>query len=90
MFAPFLPFISEEVQQILGFDAPLAGQLEIKTYQEATRPHQALIYDHADAVGSWQPQDLPVGQALREPKPLVTKLKPELVDEERAKLGLGD
>ena len=90
LFAPFLPHISEEVQQLLGFDAPLAGNLNIVEYQESTRPHRALVYDHANAVGNWQPQDLPVGQALREPQPLVTKLKPELVADERAKLGLED
>lgn len=90
LFAPFLPHISEEVQQLLGFDAPIAGNLAIEEFQEETRPHKALVYDHAHAVGVWQPQDLPVGQNLREPKPLVKKLKPEIVDEERAKLGLGE
>ena len=42
--------------------------------------------DYASWVGSWQPSELPSGQALAEPRPLFRKLPPEVADEELARL----
>jgi methionyl-tRNA synthetase len=46
-----------------------------------------LQYDHTGAVGTWEPSQLPAGQALRQPQPLFRKLEPQIVEEERARLG---
>ena len=88
LFAPFLPFTSQQVHEYLGYDGTLFGELRIETFQESERPHDALTY-HTDehVVGRWELSALPVGQALREPQPLYRKLEPELIDEERARLG---
>ncbi len=88
LFAPFLPFTSQQVHEYLGYDGTLFGDLRIETFQESERAHAALTY-HAgdDVVGRWEPSALPVGQTLREPQPLYRKLEPELIDEERARLG---
>jgi methionyl-tRNA synthetase len=88
LFAPFLPFTSQQVHEFLGYDGTLFGEQRIETFQESTRAHEALTY-HVDAnvVGKWEPSALPVGQALREPKPLFRKLEPSLIEEERARLG---
>jgi hypothetical protein len=56
------------------------------SYQEETRSHLALTYDHSGAVGTWAPSALPAGQALREPAPLFKKLDESMVEEERAGL----
>jgi methionyl-tRNA synthetase len=88
LFAPFLPHISEQVHHLLGFDARLMGDLKISEYEEKTRSHLALTYDGQDAIGTWEPTDIPAGQQLREPKPLVKKLGPEVVEEELAALGI--
>lgn len=90
IFAPFLPHTSEAVNKLLGFDQPLAGSLSIESFDEATRAHDALVYEHGDAIGQWAPQELPVGQALREPQPLIKKLDAAIVEQERERLGLGD
>jgi len=87
LFAPFLPFTSQQVHEFLGYDGALFGEQAIRTYQESERAHQALTYDPAGASGRWEPGTLAVGQALREPQPLFRKLEPSLVDEERARLG---
>jgi methionyl-tRNA synthetase len=87
LLAPYLPHSSERLHQLLGYDQPLFGEQHIKTYQEETRQHQALIYDGSQATGSWQPSQLKPGQALRKPKALYTKLDPDVVEEERSRLG---
>jgi hypothetical protein len=46
----------------------------------------ALTYDHAGAVGTWVPSELPPGQALRQAAPLFKKLDESLIDEECARL----
>ncbi len=88
LLAPFLPFTSQQVHEFLGYDGTLFGDLRVETFSESARDHEALIYDASgDVVGRWEPSALPVGQALREPQPLFRKLEPELIDEERARLG---
>ncbi|MCI0711215.1 MAG: methionine--tRNA ligase [Chloroflexi bacterium] len=87
IFAPFLPFTSERLHQLLGFDGSVFGELEIVTYDEETRSHDALIYDPDGASVEWKPQELPVGQPIPQPEPLIKKLAPEVADEERARLG---
>ncbi len=87
LFAPFLPFTSQKVHEFLGYDGTLFGEQSIATYQEATRPHQALVYDGSQAVGRWEASQLPAGQALRQPQPLFRKLEPELIEQEVARLG---
>lgn len=87
LFAPFVPYSSQKVHEYLGFDGQLFGDLKIEEYEEATRNHKALVYDPAPAIGTWEAQELVRGQALRPPSPLFTKLEPEMVDEEQARLG---
>jgi methionyl-tRNA synthetase len=55
-------------------------------YQEATRSHRALTYDHSGAIGTWAGSELPPGQALRQPAPLFKKLDESLIEEEYARL----
>jgi methionyl-tRNA synthetase len=87
LFAPFLPFTSQRVHEYLGYDGALFGEQVIQTFDESERSHAALTYDASQASGRWEPGDLPVGQRLRDPEPLFRKLEPELIDEERARLG---
>ncbi|GIL14252.1 MAG: methionine--tRNA ligase [Chloroflexi bacterium] len=87
LLAPFLPFTSQKLHEYLGFDGQLFGSLNIVEYTEATRAHEALVYDGSRAIGRWEPGTLPPGQPLREPAPLIVKLDPEIVEQERALLG---
>ncbi len=87
LLAPFLPFTSERLHRLLGYTRPLFGEQHIVTYQEATRAHEALVYDGVNASGRWAPSELQPGQRLEPPAPLYRKLDDSIVDEERARLG---
>jgi methionyl-tRNA synthetase len=89
LFAPFLPFTSQLVHELLGHDGWLAGPLEFETIaEEDGAEHRVLTGDYSAWVGSWAPSELPPGQQLQEPRPLFRKLPPETVDEELERLGL--
>ncbi|MCU0497959.1 MAG: methionine--tRNA ligase [Anaerolineae bacterium] len=87
LLAPFLPFSAQKLHEYLGYDGQLFGEQRIVEYQEATRSHEALIYDPTHAIGRWEKSALPPGQKLREPQPLYVKLEPEIVAQERGYLG---
>ncbi len=87
-FTPFLPFSSQRLHEYLGHDGYLAGPLGFKEYSEPRGgTHRVLTGDYTSWVGRWEPGELPVGQALREPKPLFKKLDEKVVEEELARLG---
>jgi methionyl-tRNA synthetase len=87
LLAPFLPFSSERLHGYLGYDAPLFGEQVIQTFREETRDHDALTIDLSAATGRWEPSRLRPGQRLRQPEALFVKLEPEIVDQERVRLG---
>jgi methionyl-tRNA synthetase len=87
LFAPFLPFSSERLHRMLGYDQPIFGEQRIETFKESERSHEALTYHAGDASGQWKPSELTPGQKLSEPEPLYRKLEEEVVDQERARLG---
>ena len=90
LFAPFLPFSSEQLHQHLGYEGTLFGQSHTATFkEEGGRSHEALCYDSSSATGAWKPSQLPPGQPLRKPAPLFKKLDESVVEEERARIGAG-
>jgi methionyl-tRNA synthetase len=92
LFAPFLPFTSQVVHELLGYDGDLAGPLEFRTEtEEDGSTHEVLTGDYERSAGGWVPSELPPGRPLREPRPLFRKLPPETAAEELARLGvIGD
>jgi len=80
LFLPFLPFSSQALHELLGYDGWIAGPLEIRTVEEADgSTHRILTGDYASWDGAWEPSELAAGQALREPRPLFRKLDVEAV-----------
>jgi methionyl-tRNA synthetase len=80
LFTPFLPFSSQALHELLGYEGWIAGPLEIRTIEEEDgSTHEILTGDYASWVGSWAPSELPPGQTLREPRPLFRKLDAEEV-----------
>jgi methionyl-tRNA synthetase len=79
MTTPFLPFSSQRLHELLGYDDVIAGSLEFQNVSEDGAEHVVLTGDYASWSGRWEPSALPAGQALREPTPLFTKLDPEQV-----------
>ena len=86
ILAPILPHTAQRLHEYLGYDGQLFGTQQVVEYQEETRSHQALTYDHSGAIGTWTPSQLPPGQALRQPAPLFKKLDESVVEEEYARL----
>jgi methionyl-tRNA synthetase len=80
LFTPFLPFTSQTLHELLGYEGLLAGPLEFREVSdEDGSTHEVLTGDYDGWVGRWVPSELPPGQPLREPKPLFRKLDAENV-----------
>lgn len=80
VLAPYLPFSSQRLHELLGYDDTLAGPLEFRTVtEEGGDDHVVLTGDYETWTGGWQPSALPPGQRLREPRPLFVKLDAEQV-----------
>jgi len=82
LFTPFLPFTSQKLHELLGYEGWLAGPLDFREVEDDGETHVVLTGDYENWVGRWAPSELPPGQALREPEPLFRKLDPVLVDDE--------
>ena len=87
LFSPVLPFTSQKLHNMLGYSSNLFGEQVIKTVEDNLGEHRVNTYDASEAIGSWQPVELPVGQKFGEVCPLFKKLDASIVDEERARLG---
>ncbi len=87
LFAPFLPFTSEQLNIYLGYQQPLFGKQFVQTQEDNLGTHDVLRYDPDEAAGVWTPSELLAGQALSPPAPLFRKLEESVAEEERARLG---
>ncbi|HEX6383864.1 MAG TPA: methionine--tRNA ligase, partial [Anaerolineae bacterium] len=85
LLAPFVPFSSETLHGILGYERPLFGRQEIVRYDESSRSHEVLVYDGSEASGRWEPSRLGPGQRLERPLALFKKLDEGIVVEEHSK-----
>jgi methionyl-tRNA synthetase len=87
MLAPFLPFSSQALHELLGYTGKVSGTLRFEHPAEPDgRTHRVLTGSYREAKGRWTPSALPHGQTLAPPKPLFRKLEPAIVDEELARL----
>ncbi len=87
LFAPVLPFSSQQVHAYLGYDTELFGRQYTEVIEDARGQHTALRYDHTGAAGRWAPSRLQSGQALQKPQALFVKLDESVVEEELARMG---
>jgi methionyl-tRNA synthetase len=87
LFTPFLPFSSQRLHELLGYEGYLSGPLEFREIDEDGEAHIVLTGDYESWFGFWGPSDLPAGRELQEPQPLFKKLDAEqVVQEELARL----
>ena len=87
LFAPVLPFTSERLNQILGYEHHLFGNQYIQSVSDSLGEHRVNCYDPADAKGCWVKSELPAGQKFGAISPLFKKLDASIIETERAKLG---
>ena len=88
LLTPYLPFSSQRLHELLGYEGTLAGALDFETVVEDDgREHVVLTGDYTGWDGRWEPSALPAGQRLLEPQPLFVKLDPEkVIAEELARM----
>jgi methionyl-tRNA synthetase len=87
IFTPFLPFSSQKLHELLGYEGFIAGPLEFREIEEEREErHTILTGDYSGWIRRWEPSELPAGQKLREPEPLFRKLEPSIVADELARL----
>lgn len=86
MWAPILPFTSQQLHELLGETGQLFGEQVVETYTESTRSHIGLTYKGETAVGSWQRTPIETGRPLPKPQPLFKKLEPSVAEEELGRL----
>jgi methionyl-tRNA synthetase len=80
LLTPYLPFSSQRLHELLGYEGTVAGPLSLDEVDEGEgRKHVVLTGDYGSWIGRWEPSALPPGQVLREPRPLFRKLDPEQV-----------
>jgi methionyl-tRNA synthetase len=80
LLVPYLPFSSQRLHELLGYDGYLAGPIEqVVVAEEGGREHTVLTGDYETWVGAWEPSTLEPGQSLREPVALFEKLDAEKV-----------
>jgi len=79
---PFLPFSSQALHTMLGYEENLIGEQYVESHDEASRSHTVLRYRTDLAGDLWAPSELAPGQSLNEPKALFKKLDEEIVEQE--------
>ena len=87
LLTPFLPFSSQRLHELLGYEGWIAGPLEFRDVDEGGETHTVLTGNYDTWVGEWRPSELAAGQRLAEPEPLFKKLDgAKVVAEEIARL----
>ena len=89
LFAPFLPFSSEKLNGFFAHPAPIFGESFTDSITDSLGDHNVLRYRPAKAAGEWVPSSLKPGAKLNQPSPLFKLLDQKVVEEERARLSLG-
>jgi methionyl-tRNA synthetase len=52
ILAPILPHTAQKLHEYLGYEGQLFGTQHVVEYEEETRSHRALTYDHSSVVGT--------------------------------------
>lgn len=81
LWAPILPFGSDAIHRMLGYEGSLFGTLSTATVDDARGTHLTVSYDHTGAVGIWEPGELAAGRQLGELEPLYEKLDDDIIAE---------
>ena len=80
MFTPFLPFSSQRLHRMLGYDDVIAPLPFVREFSENGRSHSVITGEY-EAVNRWLPSELPPGRKLPAPEPLFKRLD-DVVEEE--------
>ena len=92
LFAPFLPFTSEKLNEYFNNKNHLFGESYTETIKDSLGEHNVLEFRPLNGIttpptNKWMPSDLKPGSRLNPPAPLYKKLDESVIEEERARLG---
>ncbi|NMB61116.1 MAG: methionine--tRNA ligase [Chloroflexi bacterium] len=87
MFAPFLPFTSQQLHEFFGNGTSLFGSQFTETVKDELGEHVILRYNPTHATGKWKASELQPGSKFEKPTPLFKKLDASIITEERERLG---
>jgi methionyl-tRNA synthetase len=87
LLTPFLPRSSQQVHEMLGGAGTWSDMPHVEEVDEDGGPSYPVITGRYDGAARWGPAPVRPGTPLAVPRPLFTKLGPEVVDEELARLG---
>ncbi len=88
ILAPFLPFTSARLNELMGHELPLFGEQYTEQEQDSLGSHSVLRYRPVESPDpQWKPSQLKPGAKLNQPAPLFKKLDESLIEEERSRLG---
>jgi methionyl-tRNA synthetase len=82
MFTPFLPFSSQKLHRMLGYDDVIAQQPEVRQFADEGGSHTVITGKYA-SDDRWRPSELPPGRKLPVPEALFKRLD-DVVEEEQA------
>jgi methionyl-tRNA synthetase len=80
MLTPFLPFSSQRLHVMLGYEDVIAPQPEVREFSEDGDPHIVLTGDYP-VENRWHPSALAAGRALPQPQALFKRLD-DVVEED--------
>jgi methionyl-tRNA synthetase len=84
MLTPFLPFSSQRLHAMLGYDDVIAQQPVVREFAEDAASHAVITGDY-EAEDRWRPSQLTPGRKLPAPEPLFKQLD-EVPEEDPASL----
>jgi methionyl-tRNA synthetase len=73
MLTPFLPFSSQRLHRMLGYEDVIAPQPEVREVSEDGQAHSVLTGDYPIS-NRWRPSELPPGRKLPAPEVLFKRL----------------
>jgi len=73
MLTPFLPFSSQRLHRMLGYDDVIAPQPEVREFSEEGASHTVITGEYA-SENRWRPSELPPGRKLPPPEALFKRL----------------
>jgi methionyl-tRNA synthetase len=79
MLTPFLPFSSQRLHRMLGYEDVIAPQPHVREFVDGDDSHLVLTGNY-ESDDRWRPSELPAGRVLPPPEALFKRLDP--VEEE--------
>ena len=95
LFAPFLPFTSERLNEMFGYTSPLFGEQYTQEVEDSLGSHRVLRYRPVASetaglpANRWKPSALQPGARLNQPAVLFKKLEDSVVENETQRLLAG-